>query len=175
MINFRKKSWKVRRALQKQNRGVKPRKQNTQFQGAKIFAHLISRCENFAHPKPRCEILEPKEEDFAHPYLKVRNQFQGANFLKSNFAHHCGRCENFRTVRNPLLAHVCQFRTPQADFRTVRNSVRKFRTPLFKVRKFRTPPFKVRNLQQKGCHFRTPNSNVRNLQAKVRKFRTVKF
>ena len=47
-----------------------------------IFAHLISRCENFAHPIPRCEILGPKEEDFAHPYLKVRNQFQGA---KSNF------------------------------------------------------------------------------------------
>ena len=118
----------------------------------------FSRCENFAHHCLRCEILGPKEEDFAHSYLKVRNQFQGANFLKSNFAHHCGRCENFRTVRNPLLAHECHFRTPQANFHTVRNSVRKFRTPLFKVRKFRTP-----------------NSKVRNGQTKVRKFRTVKF
>ena len=161
MINFRKKSWKVRRALQKQNRGVKPRKQSTQFQGAKIFAHLISRCENFAHPKTKVRNPWAKRSHFRTPLpqgakslLTCEIPFQGANFLKSNFAHHCGRCENFRTVRN---------------------SVRKFRTPLFKVRKFRTPPFNVRNHQQKGCHFRTPNSNVRNGQTKVRKFRTVKF
>ena len=154
MINFRKKSWKVRRALQKQNRGVKPRKQSTQFQGAKIFAHLISRCENFAHPKTKVRNPWAKRSHFRTPLpqgaksiSRCEIPFQGANFLKSNFAHHCGRCENFRTVRNPLLAHVCQFRTPQADFRTVRNSVRKFRTPLFKVRKFRTPPFNVRNHQ----------------------------
>ena len=172
----------MRRALQKQNRGVKPRKQSTQFQGAKIFAHLISRCENFAHPKTKVRNPWAKRSHFRTPLpqgaksiSRCEIPFQGANFLKSNFAHHCGRCENFRTVRNPLLAHVCQFRTPQADFRTVRNSVRKFRTPLFKVRKFRTPPFNVRNHQQKGCHFRTPNSNVRNGQTKVRKFRTVKY
>ena len=172
----------MRRALQKQNRGVKSRKQSTQFQGAKIFAHLISRCENFAHPKTKVRNPWAKRSHFRTPLpqgaksiSRCEIPFQGANFLKSNFAHHCGRCENFRTVRNHLQAHVCQFRTPQADFRTVRNSVRKFCTPLFKVRKFRTPPFNVRNHQLKGCHFRTPNSKVRNLQAKVRKFRTVKF
>ena len=144
----------MRRALQKQNRGVKPRKQSTQFQGAKIFAHLILRCENFAHPKTKVRNPWAKRSHFRTPLpqgaksiSRCEIHFQGANFLKSNFAHHCGRCENFRTVRNPLLAHVCQFRTPQADFRTVRNSVRKFRTPLFKVRKFRTPPFNVRNHQ----------------------------
>ena len=157
----------MRRALQKQNRGVKPRKQSTQFQGAKIFAHLISRCENFAHPKTKVRNPWAKRSHFRTPLpqgaksiSRCEIPFQGANFLKSNFAHHCGRCENFRTVRNPLLAHVCQFRTPQADFRTVRNSVRKFRTPLFKMRKFRTPPFNVRNHQPKGCHFRTPKSKV---------------
>ncbi|RVW66710.1 hypothetical protein CK203_065745 [Vitis vinifera] len=59
------------------------------------FAHLISRCENFAHPKPRCEILGPKEAIFAHPNQGAKSisrceiRFQGANFLKSNFAHHC--------------------------------------------------------------------------------------
>ena len=50
-----------------------------------IFAHLISRCENFAHPIPRCEILGPKEEDFAHPYLKVRNPFSRCEFPKIQF------------------------------------------------------------------------------------------
>ncbi|RVW83948.1 hypothetical protein CK203_047331 [Vitis vinifera] len=85
------------------------------------FAHLISRCENFAHPKTKVRNPWAKGSHFRTPQ-KVRNhsrceiRFQGANFLKSNFAHHCGRCENFRTVRNPLLAHVCQFRTPQAIF-----------------------------------------------------------
>ncbi|KAL6334428.1 hypothetical protein AAG906_015006 [Vitis piasezkii] len=29
--------------------------------------------------------------------------------LTENFAHHCSRCENFRTVRNTLLAHECHF------------------------------------------------------------------
>ncbi|RVW72456.1 hypothetical protein CK203_060468 [Vitis vinifera] len=57
------------RTRQKQPRGEKPRKQSTYFKVRK-FRTLISRCENFAHPKPRCEILGPKEEDFAHPYLK---------------------------------------------------------------------------------------------------------
>ena len=161
MINFRKKSWKVRRALQKQNRGEKPRKQSTQFQGVKIFAHLISRCENFAHPKTKVRNPWAKGSNFrtpqfqgAKPIPRCEIHFQGANFLKSNFAHHCGRCENFRTVRN---------------------GVRKFRTLLFKMRKFRTPHFKVRILLSKGGHFRTPKSKVRNFQSKVRKFRTVKF
>ena len=120
------------------------------------FAHLISRCENFAHPKTKVRNPWAKGSNFHTPQFqgaksisRCEIRFQGANFLKSNFAHHCVRCENFRTVRNPLLAHVCQFRTPQANFRTVRNSVRKFRTPLFKVRKFRTPNSKVRNLKTK--------------------------
>ncbi|RVW33429.1 hypothetical protein CK203_098863 [Vitis vinifera] len=52
----------------KAEQGSKTKEAEHQFQGAKIFAHLISRCENFAHPKTKvCE----------------------------NFAHHCSRCENF--------------------------------------------------------------------------------
>ena len=50
------------------------------------------------------------------------------------------------------------FRTPQANFRTVRN----------KVRKFRTPQSKVRNSQLKEQKFHMAKSNVR-------KFRTMKF
>ena len=155
----------MRRALQKQNRGVKPRKQSTWFQGAKISHTPKPRCENFAHPKTKVRNPWAKGSNFrtpqfqgAKPIPRCEIHFQGANFLKSNFAHHCVRCENFRTVRNPLLAHECHFRTP-----------------LFKVRKFRTPHFKVRILLSKGGHFRTPKSKVRNFQSKVRKFRTVKF
>ena len=65
---------------------------------------------------------------FRTPQFKVQNLFQGAKFSFQGanspdiiFAHHCSRCENFRTVRNPLLAHECHFRT-------VRNKVRNFRT-----------------------------------------------
>ena len=44
--------------------------------------------------------------------------FQGAKFIPRcenlssrciSFAHHYSRCENFRTVRNTLLAHECHF------------------------------------------------------------------
>ena len=87
------------------------------------FAHLISRCENFAHLISRCEILGPKGAIFAHPKNKVRNLSQGAktdfkvrNSLKAIFAHHCSRCENFRTVRNSLLAHECHFAHLKAIF-----------------------------------------------------------
>ena len=182
MINFRKKSWKVRRALQKQNRGVKPRKQSTQFQGAKIFAHLISRCENFAHPKTKVRNPWAKRSHFRTPLpqgaksiSRCEIPFQGANFLKSNFAHHCGRCENFRTVRNPLLAHVCQFRTPQANFRTVRNTLLAHEwhfahpKPIFAQCETR-----CKNFAQCEIECETP-FKVRNSQFKVQKFRTMKF
>ncbi|RVW33672.1 hypothetical protein CK203_113943 [Vitis vinifera] len=59
-------------------------------------------------------------------------------FPKTNFAHHCARCENFRTVRNPswhtsaIFAHLKPF-----SHRAKQGA--KFRTPDFKVRKFRTP------------------------------------
>ena len=148
--------------------------------------HPISRCQNFRTPDFKVRKFRTPQNQGAKslgqnksishtPTSRCEIHFQGANFLKSNFAHHCGRCENFRTVRNHLQAHVCQFRTPQAHFRTVRNGVRKFRTPLFKMRKFRTPHFKVRILLSKGGNFRTPKFKVRKFQFKVRKFRTVKF
>ena len=80
--------------------------------------HPISRCENFAHPKTKVRNPWAKGSNFRTPQFqgaksisRCEIRFQGANFLKSNFAHHCVRCENFRTVRNPLLAHVCQFGT----------------------------------------------------------------
>ena len=182
MINFRKKIMKDGESSSKAARGRKTKETEHLISRCQNFAHLISRCENFAHPKTKVRNPWAKWSNFRTPQFqgaksisRCEIRYQGANFLRSNFAHHCVRCENFRTVRNPLLAHVCQFRTPQANFCTMRNSMRKFRTPLFKVRKFRTPNSKVRNLQLKGCHFRTPNSKVRNLQTKVRKFRTIKF
>ena len=89
MLNFRKKSRKRWRTLQKQDRGAKPREQSTAFQGAKIshdafqgvnslvqrvgISHtaiqgtkLISRCENHC---PKCEF--PKC-NFRTPLFKVR-------------------------------------------------------------------------------------------------------
>ena len=125
MLNFRKKIKKKVENSSKARQGSK----------TKATEHCISRCENFAHLISRCEILGPKGAIFAHLKNKVRNFSQGAkidfkvrNSLNAIFAHHCSRCENFRTVRNPLLAHECHFRTPQANFRTVRNKVRNFRT-----------------------------------------------
>ena len=126
--------------------------------------HPISRCQNFRTP-------DFKVRKFRTP------QNQGAKSLgqRKQFSHTpISRCETNSKVRNPFSRcefPKIQFRTPQANFPTVR----KFRTPLFKVRKFRTPHFKVRILLSKGGHFRTPKSKVRNFQSKVRKFRTVKF
>ena len=64
------------------------------------FAHLISRCENFAHPKTKVRNPWAKGSNFRTPQFqgaksisRCEIRFQGANFLKSNFAHHCGRCE----------------------------------------------------------------------------------
>ena len=91
MINFRKKSWKMWRTLQKQDRGVKPRKQSTAFQGARIshtwfqgakISHTLFQGakssvqrEPFSHtPKPRCEI-----------YFKVRKMISRCEFPKNQF------------------------------------------------------------------------------------------
>ena len=183
MINFRKKSRKRWRTLQKQDRGAKPREQSTAFQGAKISydafqganslvervaishtskqgAKLKARCEipcsrcefpkchfctplykvrkpllthecHFRTPQAKFRTVRNKVQNFCIVRNWVWNWFQGAkspvqsaNSLNVIFAHHYSRCENFRTVRNPLLAHECHFRTPQAHFRTVRNWVR---------------------------------------------------
>ena len=91
MINFRKKSWKMGRTLQKQERGVKPRKQSTAFQGARIshswfqgvkISHTLFQGakssvqrEPFSHtPKPRCEV-----------YFKVRKMISRCEFPKNQF------------------------------------------------------------------------------------------
>ena len=125
MINFRKKIKKNEENSSKAKQGSK----------TKETEHCISRCEIFARWKSRCEFHSKRGAIFAHLRNKVRNLPQGAktdfkvrNSLKAIFAHHCSRCENFRTVRNPLLAHECHFRTSQANFRIVRNKVRNFRT-----------------------------------------------
>ncbi|RVW37069.1 hypothetical protein CK203_113147 [Vitis vinifera] len=65
------------RARQKQPRGENQGNRAPNFK-VPNFRTPDFKVRKFAHPKPRCEILGPKEEDFAHPYLKVRNQFQGA-------------------------------------------------------------------------------------------------
>ena len=118
MLNFRTKSRKRWRTLQKQDRGAKQREKN-------------SKVRNFHTIEIKVRIPQSKGWKFRIPQSKVRNWFQGAkttvqsaNSLNAIFAHHCSRCENFRTVRNPLLAHECHFRTPQAKFRTMRNKVR---------------------------------------------------
>ena len=104
---------------------------------AKETEHCNSRCENFARWKPTYE-----------------NAYQGANSLNGNFAHHCSRCENFRTVRNSLLAHECHF----AHLK-----------PLFAPCETRCEIFAQCEIE---CEMQ---SKVRNSQFKVRKFRTVQF
>ena len=92
-----------------------------------IFAPCETRCENFAHHYLRCEIhskvrkSQLKVHQFRTPQSKVRKIFVS--------------CETPPGTRVP-------FRTPQANFRMVRNKVR---IPQSKVWKFRTMQFKVRN------------------------------
>ena len=75
----------MRRALQKQNRGEKPRKQSTQFQGVKIFAHLISRCENFAHPKTKVRNPWAKTSQFRTPLPQGAKSISRCEFPKIQF------------------------------------------------------------------------------------------
>ena len=97
MINFRKKSRKRWRTLQKQDRGAKPREQSTAFQGAKIshdaFQGANSLVERVAisHTskqgaklKARCEIpcsrCEFPKCHFRTPLFKVRKFSHRAKF-----------------------------------------------------------------------------------------------
>ena len=141
MLNFRKKSRKMWRTLQKQHRGAKQREKTTLVQGAK-FSHDGKQGANSSVQSvgisytsiqgakliPRCEIPCSKCEfskcNFRTPLFKVRK-----------FSH---RAKHPPGTRVP-------FRTPQGHFRTER----------IKVRKFRTPQFKVRNFQSKVRKFRT--------------------
>ncbi|RVW48904.1 hypothetical protein CK203_091227 [Vitis vinifera] len=52
--------------------------------------------------------------------------------LSGNFVHLNPRCENFRTVRNHLLAHECHFAHLKAIFARCESRCKKCRTPLFK-------------------------------------------
>ena len=84
---------------------------------------------------------------------KTGEQSKGTEHCNSrceNFVRWNPTCENFRTVRNSLLAHECHFAHLKALFApcesrceihsSMRNKVEflkcQFRTPLFKVRKF---------------------------------------
>ncbi|RVW68089.1 hypothetical protein CK203_062213 [Vitis vinifera] len=97
----------------KAEQGSKTKETEHLISRCQIFAHLISRCENFAHPRPRCEILGPKEEDFAHPYLKVRNQFQGAKSVfkvrisKNPFSHTTVEGAKIFALCEILSWHTC--------------------------------------------------------------------
>ena len=81
MLNLRKKSRKMWRTLQKQDRGAKPRKQSIAFQDAK-FSHVGNQGVNslaegvsFSHTsKPRCEIN-----------FKVRKMISRCEFPKYHF------------------------------------------------------------------------------------------
>ncbi|RVW64493.1 hypothetical protein CK203_040392 [Vitis vinifera] len=126
------------RALQKQNRGENQGSRAPDFKVPK-FRTPDFKVRKFRTPQNQGAKSLAKGSNFRTPQFKVRNhsrceiRFQGANFLKSNFAHHCGSVRKFRT---PLF------------------KVRKFRTPHFKVRiyckggHFRTPNSKVRNFSQ---------------------------
>ena len=124
MLNFRKNQEKWGELFKS-----KTREQNKEKRPLQV------KVQNFRTMEIKVRIPQSKGWEFRTPQSKVRNWFQGAkttiqsaNSLNVIFAQHCSRCENFRTVRNPLLAHECHFRTPQAKFRTVRNKVRNFRT-----------------------------------------------
>ena len=80
----------MRRALQKQNRGVKPRKQSK----VPNFHTPNFKVRKFRTPQDQGVKSLGQRKQFSHtPISRCEIRFQGANFLKSNFAHHCGRCE----------------------------------------------------------------------------------
>ena len=110
MLNVRKKSRKMWRTLQKQDRGAKQREKTTPIQGANSSVQSVE----ISHTSiqgakliPRCEIpcskCESSKCNFRTPLFKVRK-----------FSHH---------AKHPPGTRV-EFRTPQAKFRTVRNKVR---------------------------------------------------
>ena len=79
--------------------------------------HPISRCQNFRTPDFKVRKFRTpqnqgakslgQKKPFSHtPTSRCEIPFQGANFLKSNFAHHCGRCEilSWHTCAN--FAHL---------------------------------------------------------------------
>ena len=132
MLNFRKKSRKMGRTLQKQDRGAKPREQSTAFQGAKIShdafqganslvqrvgilhtaiqgAKLISRCENHC---PKCEF--PKC-NFRTPLFKVRKFLHRAKQGAKLSANLISRCEN-HCPKGTIFAHSnprCEISSPR--------------------------------------------------------------
>ncbi|RVW72545.1 Retrovirus-related Pol polyprotein from transposon 17.6 [Vitis vinifera] len=97
----RKKIMKGEESSSKAEQGSKTKEAEHQFQGAKIFAHLISRCENFAHPKTKVRNPWAKEAIFAHPYLKVRNQFQGAKSFSRSSKDSPAPAENLWNPEHP--------------------------------------------------------------------------
>ena len=126
----------------------------------------------FRTPQGHFRTVRIKVRKFRTPQFKVQNLFQGAKFSfqganspNISFAHPCPRCENFRTVRNSLLAHECHFVHLKPLFARCETRCETRCEIQFKVR---ISQFKVRN-------FRTMQSKVRNFQSMVRKFRTVKF
>ena len=133
MLNFRKKSRKRWRTLQKQDRGAKPREQSTAFQGAKIshdaFQGANSLVERVAisHTskqgaklKVRCEIpcsrCEFPKCHFRTPLYKVRKFSHRAKFPPgtrvpfSRYENHC--------PKGTIFAHSnprCEISSPRCE------------------------------------------------------------
>ena len=140
MLNFRKKSRKGWRTLQKQDRGVKPREQSTTFQGAKILHDAFQGANSLvervaishtskqgAKLKARCEIpcsrCEFPKCHFRTPLFKVRKfshrAKQGAKFSHSAklSAKLISRCEN-HCPKGTIFAHSnprCEISSPRCE------------------------------------------------------------
>ena len=137
---------------------------HTSIQGAKIFAP----CETLSW---HTSAISHTSSPFSHHVKQGANSsvqsveishtsIQGAKFIPRcenlssrciNFAHLNPRCEKFSHRAKHSPGTRVPFRTPQANFRTVRNKVR---IPQSKVWKFRTMQFKVRNSHFKVRKFR---------------------
>ena len=186
MLNFRKKSRKMWRSLEKQNRGAKQREQSITFRTpqskVRKFSHHAKHSPGtrvaFRTAQTNFRTMRIKVRKFRTPKSKVRNSFQSAkitvqcaNSLHVSFPHHYSRCENFRTVRSASLAHEChhiRYRNGFAQCET--------RCKIFAQCEIECETrFKVQNSQFKVRKFRTVKFKVRNWHFKARKSRTVKF
>ena len=86
MLNFRKKSRKMWRSLEKQNRGAKQREQSITFQGAKILHGGIQ------HAKIHSKVRNSKSK-ISHTYI------QGAKHPPGTLVAFHTTQTNFRIVR----------------------------------------------------------------------------
>ena len=136
MLNFRKKSRKMWRSLEKQNRGAKQWEHSIAFQDAKIshggiqHAKMHSKVRNSKSKISHTSIQGAKI--FA-PFETLSWHTSGILPIPNPFSHSANQSAKIShtTIQGAKFISKCENHSPRCEF-----FKRQFRTPLFKVRKF---------------------------------------